>query len=320
MNGEQHINGMLHTVNWPERIHICEVGPRDGLQNEKISLNVEQKVELIERSAQAGVRSIEIGSFVHPKAVPQMADTDEVAQRIKRVEGVEYRALVMNLRGLERAEASGIQKAKLTASASVAHSLANINRTPEQVVRGFGECAEYATARGIELSGAISTAFGCPFEGRVALDQVLSVISCFREIGVKEISLSDTTGMANPQQVYEYCVKVQEQFPEVTWTLHFHNTRGMGLANVIAGMMTGIERYDSSFAGLGGCPFAPGASGNIATEDLIHMAQEMGVQTGIDLDEILSIGRTVQAMIGHDTASFILKAGQCSDIVKKKGA
>lgn len=320
MNGDQHIDGVLHTVNWPERIHICEVGPRDGLQNEKASLNIEQKVELIERSAQAGVRSIEIGSFVHPKAVPQMADTDEVAQRIKRIEGVEYRALVMNLRGLKRAEASGIQKAKLTASASVAHSLANINRTPEQVVRGFGECAEYAASRGIELSGAISTAFGCPFEGRVALEQVLSVISCFREIGVKEISLSDTTGMANPQQVYAYCLKVLEQFPEVTWTLHFHNTRGMGLANVIAGMMAGMERYDSSFAGLGGCPFAPGASGNIATEDLIHMAQEMGIQTGIDLDEILSIGRTVQAMIGHDTASFILKAGQCSDIVKKKGA
>ncbi|MCC5468389.1 hydroxymethylglutaryl-CoA lyase [Pelosinus sp. Bkl1] len=258
---------------------------------------------------------IEVGSFVRPKAVPQMADTDEVVRRMKRVDGVEYRVLVMNLRGLERAKAAGITKAKLTASASRAHSLANINKTPEEVVRGFSECAEFAAANGIELSGAISTAFGCSMEGRVSLEQVLSVISCFREIGVKELSLSDTTGMANPDQVYEYSIKVKKQFPDVNWFLHFHNTRGMGLANVIAGMMAGIDRYDACFAGLGGCPFAPGASGNIATEDLIHMCHEMGIQTGYDLDAVLSIGRSIQQMIGHDTASFILKAGKCSDIV-----
>lgn len=302
-------------MKWPNNIIICEVGPRDGLQNEKVMLTVEQKVELIERSAQAGAKIIEIGSFVHPKSVPQMADTDEVAKRMRRTDGIEYRALVMNLRGLERAEASGIQKAKLTASASRAHSLANLKRTPEEVVAGFADCAEYATKHNIELSGAISTAFGCPFEGKVALDQVLSVISCFREIGVRELSLSDTTGMANPEQVYEYCAKVKEKFPDITWFLHFHNTRGMGLANVIAGMQAGVDRYDASFAGLGGCPFAPGASGNIATEDLIHMCHEMGIQTGYDLDEVLSIGRFVQQNIGHDTSSFILKAGKCSDIV-----
>lgn len=300
---------------WPANIIVCEVGPRDGLQNEKSMLSVDQKVELIEKSVDAGARIIEIGSFVHPKAIPQMADTDEVAKKIKRVSDVEYRALVMNLRGLERADAAGVKKAKLTASASRAHSLANINRTPEEVVRGFGECADYAAARGIELSGAISTAFGCPFEGKVALDQVLSVISCFKEIGVKELSLSDTTGMANPQQVYEYCMKVQERFPDITWVLHFHNTRGMGLANVIAGMIAGIVRYDACFAGLGGCPFAPGATGNIATEDLIHMCQEMGIDTGYDLDKMIAVGNSVQAMIGHDTASFILNAGKCSDLV-----
>lgn len=303
-------------MKWPSDIIVCEVGLRDGLQNEKVLLNVEQKVELIERSVQAGAKIIEVGSFVHPKAVPQMADTDEVVRRMKRVDGVEYRVLVMNLRGLERAKAAGITKAKLTASASRAHSLANINKTPEEVVRGFGECAEYAAANGIELSGAISTAFGCSLEGNVPLEQVISVISCFREIGVKELSLSDTTGMANPAQVYEYSMKVKEQFTDVNWFLHFHNTRGMGLANVVAGMMAGIDRYDACFAGLGGCPFAPGASGNIATEDLVHMLHEMGIQTGYDLDAVLSIGRTVQQMIGHDTASFILKAGKNSDIVR----
>jgi hydroxymethylglutaryl-CoA lyase len=310
------MNGTIAATKWPESVTICEVGPRDGLQNEKTLLTVDQKVELIERTVEAGARIIEIGSFVHPKSVPPMADTDAVARKLKQIEGVEYRALVLNLRGLERAEAAGLQKVKLTASASRAHSLANINKTPEEVVRGFSECADYAAAHGLELSGAISTAFGCPFEGRVSIDQVLAVISCFREIGVHELSLSDTTGMANPQQVYEYGMRVKTEFPDVTWVLHFHNTRGMGLANVVAGMMAGIDRYDASFAGLGGCPFAPGATGNIATEDLIHMCQEMGVATGYNLDKMLAIGRSIQQMVSHETASFVLKAGKNSDLVK----
>jgi hydroxymethylglutaryl-CoA lyase len=298
------------------KIAVCEVGPRDGLQSEKTSLTVEQKVELIERSAEAGAKYIEIGSMVHPKAVPQMADTDEVAKRIKKLDGVEYRVLVMNVKGIERAVDAGLTKAKLTASASRSHSLSNMKRTPEEVIRSFGECAEYAAAHGVMLSGAISTSFGCPFEGKVPLEQVLKVVSCFKEIGVTELSLSDTTGMANPQQVYAYCKQVRESFPEITWWLHFHNTRGMGLANVVAGMLAGVERYDAAFAGLGGCPYAPGASGNIATEDLLHMCQEMGVETGIDLDKVIALGKYIQQIVGHETSSFILKAGKNSDIVK----
>ena len=302
-------------VQWPDSIIVCEVGPRDGLQNEKVLLAVDQKVELIERAVRAGAKIVEIGSFVHPKAVPQMADTDEVAKRIKRDADVEYRALVMNIRGMERADAAGIKKVKLTASASYAHSLANMNHTPEEVVRGFAKCAEFAAAHGLGLSGAISTSFGCSMEGRVPFAQVIAVIKCFYEIGVKELSLSDTTGMAFPSQVYDYCRKVQEQFPDVDWILHFHNTRGMGLANVIAGMLAGIKRYDSCFAGLGGCPFAPGASGNIATEDIIHMCQEMGISTGYNLDEVISLGRYIRELVGHETDSFILKAGKSEDIV-----
>lgn len=302
-------------VNWPNEIIICEVGPRDGLQIEKTLLTTEQKIELIERSAEAGAKVIEVGSFVNPKAVPQMADTDEIAKKMKRKDGVEYRALVMNLRGLKRAEEAGINKAKLTVSASRSHSLSNLNKTPEEAIQGFSECADYAAANGITLSGAISTAFGCPFEGKVPLGQVLKVISCFQEIGVSEISLSDTTGMATPRQVYEYCSKVKEMFPGVTWNLHFHNTRGVGFANVIAGMMAGFDRFDSCFAGLGGCPFAPGASGNIATEDLIHMCNEMGVETGYDLDAVISLSRYIQEIVGHETSSFILKAGKSCDIV-----
>ena len=310
------MNSQEKKLNWPARIIVCEVGPRDGLQNEKMLLTVDRKVELIERSAAAGIKIIEIGSFVHPKAVPAMADTDEVAVKLKRQEGVEYRALVMNVKGLERAAAAGIEKAKLTVSASRSHSLSNMKRTPEEVVASFGECAEYAAGHGMELSGAIATAFGCPFEGKVPLQQVIKVVDCFRAIGVKELSLSDTTGMANPQQVYEYAAYVRQHYPDVTWNLHFHNTRGMGLANVTAGMLAGIVRFDASFAGLGGCPFAPGASGNIATEDLVHMVHEMGLASGCDLDAIIATGRYVQKIVGHATDSAILRAGKCSDIVK----
>lgn len=306
------------TGSWPASVNISEVGPRDGLQNEKTIFSTEQKIDLIDRAVQAGAKIIEIGSFVHPKAVPQMADTDEVAKRIHRRPDVEYRALIMNLKGLERAEASGVTKAKLTASASRAHSLANSNRTPEEVVRSFGECADYAAKHGMELSGAIPTSFGCSLEGRVPFTQVLSVVDCFREIGVDELSLSDTTGMANPRQVYSYSKQVMEKYPDVIWNLHFHNTRGMGLPNVIAGMLAGITRFDASFAGLGGCPFAPGASGNIATEDVVHMCHEMGVETGYDLDQVLAIGRTIQEILGRKTDSAILRAGKCTDIVKKK--
>ena len=302
-------------MNMPKKVIVCEVGPRDGLQNVKTSFTVEQKIELIERSVDAGAKIVEVGSFVHPKAIPQMADTDEVCRRLRRVDGVEYRALVMNQKGLERAEASGIRKVKLTASASRAHSLSNMNRTPEEVVQGFGGCAEYAAAHGLELSGAISTSFGCPFDGKpVPMEQVFSVAECFRKIGVKELSLSDTTGMANPQQVFDYATAAKMRFPDVAWVLHFHNTRGMGLPNVLAGMLAGVDRYDACFAGLGGCPFAPGASGNIATEDVVHMLEEMGIETGYNLSKLIELGKYVQKIIGHDTGSSILKAGRCSDI------
>ncbi len=303
---------------WPTRISVCEVGPRDGLQNEKTMLSLEQKVELIDLISASGARIIEIGSFVNPKAVPQMADTDEVARRIRRVDGVEYRVLIFNLRGLERAEASGLKKAKLTVSASRTHSLKNAGKTPEEAVRSFSDCAEYAAAKGIVLSGAIPTSFGCAFEGRVSVEQVLSVVDSFIKIGIREISLSDSTGMATPRQVYDYSRMVLERQPEVIWNLHFHNTRGMGLANVTAGMLAGIDRFDGGFAGLGGCPFIPDASGNIASEDLIHMCNEMEIETDYELDKAISIARLVRQLVGHPTDSFILRAGKNSDLVRSQ--
>lgn len=301
----------------PDFIKICEVGPRDGLQNEKVFLTIEQKLELIETAAEAGIKVIEIGSFVNPKAVPQMADTDQIAARLHRKAGVEYRGLIFNMQGLKRAEAAGISKAKITVSASRSHCLRNMNKTPEEAVKSFAELAEYAEQKKIVLSGAISTSFGCSIDGIVPLEQVVNIIFQLRKLGIQEISLSDTTGMANPLQVYEYGVHIKKLFPDIEWALHFHNTRGMGLANVLAGLMAGITNYDACFAGLGGCPFAPGASGNIATEDLINMCEEMGIMTGTDLAKYLELGYRVERYIGGSRSSALLRAERNCDIKSK---
>jgi len=297
--------GMKWTL--PPRIEVCEVGPRDGLQNEATMLTVAQKVELIDRVVEHGARRVEIGSFVNPRAVPAMADTDEVARNIRRPLGVEYRVLVANLKGLERSLAVEIRNAKLTASASVSHSLRNLGRTPPEVMGDFATCAAFARAEGMQVTGAISTAFGCPYEGEVPLAAVRGLVEQFLSMGVQEISLSDTIGTAHPGMVYEYCSVLKDEYPRVLWTLHFHNTRGLALANVLAGLQAGVTRYDAAFAGLGGCPFAPGATGNLATEDLIYMAHSMGVASGYDLEGMLRLGLRVQELVGHTTDSAMLR-------------
>lgn len=308
------------TIQWPKKIIFCEVGPRDGLQNESTILTVDQKVALIEGVVDAGVKLVEIGSYVHPKAVPQMADTDEVARNFCRVEGVEYRALVANLKGVERALASGISKVKLTVSASESHAKANLNKSPQELIEGFKECIQFAHFHGAEVSGAISTAFGCPFEGKISPAQVEEIAGKMHGLGLTEISLSDTTGMANPRQVFNLATRMKSTFSDVKWFLHFHNTRGMALANMVAGMQAGIARYDASLAGLGGCPFAPGASGNIASEDMLHMLDEMGIETGIDLRRMIALAKQLQEWVGHSTDSSILKAGTCNDLVPTTAA
>lgn len=301
------------SFNLPEKVIFCEVAPRDGLQNESVLLSVEQKISLIEGIVNAGVSIIEIGSFVNPKAVPQMSDTDEVAQKIAREQGVEYRCLVANKKGVERALAAGITKVKLTLSASESHAKANLNKTIEELLDGFRDCVKYAHDNGAEASGAISTAFGCPFEGKISADKLIEITTRLCDLGIREISLSDTTGMANPRQVYDIASLMGETFPDVRWFLHFHNTRGMALANIVAGLQAGVIRYDAALAGIGGCPFAPGASGNAATEDVIHMLHEMGISTGIDLDKIISAADELQKWIGHDTDSSILRACRCAE-------
>ena len=310
---------MINTLPaWPAQVSFCEVGLRDGLQNEKTIPTVEQKLQLLNAVVASGVKIIEVGAFVHPKAVPQMADTDALCRAMAKVDGVEYRALVPNIKGVQRAFDAGLTKAKLTVSASEAHCLANFNSTPVKMVEGFADCVEFAAKNSMVLSGAISTSFGCPFIGKVPVEMVENAVRSFVKLGITELSLSDTTGMANPRQVFELGTHMIQLFPEVQWVMHFHNTRDMALANIVAGLQAGVRRFDGAFAGLGGCPFAPGASGNVASEDVIHMLHEMGIATGIDLLKAMATARLAAQFVGHEAASAVLKAGRCEDLVKEK--
>ena len=304
-------------LKYVDHVTICEVGPRDGLQNEKTILTPEQKLELIQAAGEAGFPVIEVGSFVHPKAVPQMATTDEVFRRLVRREGVEYRALVANLKGVERAAACGCRKVKLNVSASKAHNLANLNRTPAETVAGFGVCVDAARSAGMEISGSISMAFGSPWDKEIPLSDVKEIVEAYLAVGITEISLSDASGQAYPTQVYGICTQMAQDYPQVSWWLHFHNTRGLGIANILSGMQAGFTRYDAAFAGVGGCPFVPGAAGNVATEDVLHMCDEMGIKTGIDLDRAMDISRTLVTFLGHQTDSYLLRAGKSKDLIRQ---
>ncbi len=301
----------------PKKVVLCEVGPRDGLQNEIKTLNVDEKINLINSISESGFKVIEVGSFMHPKAVPQMATTDEVFKKIKKLDGVEYRALIANIKGLERAVCCGAKKVKLNVSASKAHNLVNLNRTPEESVASFKEIVTVALSNNISVSGSISMPFGSPWEHEIPISDVKKIVNAYLNEGITEISLSDTSGMAVPNQVYNFCVDMKTDFPAVKWILHFHNTRGMGIANIFAGMQAGITWFDTSFAGVGGCPFVPGASGNVSTEDVLHMLNEMNIETGINLDKVINTSKHLINILKHTTDSYILKAGKSKDLIRK---
>lgn len=301
--------------NLPSAITLCEVGLRDGLQNEKTILSTEQKVELLRGLIDAGFKVIEVGSFMHPKAVPQMADTDEVYKAVGQVPGVELRALIPNLRGVKRAADCGCKKVKLNVSASRQHNLKNLNMTPEQSVAGFADCVQAAKDNGIAISGSISMPFASPWEGRIPLGDIESIIEAYLKVGITEISLSDTSGMGVPNQVYEMCARAREKYPQVSWWLHFHNTRGLAIANILAAMEAGMTQFDGSFGGLGGCPFVPNAAGNISTEDVINMCDEMGIATGVDIVKVMELSRRMKTLLNHDLDSYILRAGRAKDLI-----
>ena len=301
--------------NLPSAITLCEVGLRDGLQNEKALLTTQRKSKLLQGLIDAGFKVIEVGSFMHPKAVPQMADTDEVYQAVGEVPGVELRALIPNLRGVKRAVDCGCKKVKLNVSASRQHNLKNLNMTPEQSVAGFADCVKAAEENGIAISGSISMPFASPWEGRIPLADVESIIEAYLKVGITEISLSDASGMGVPNQVYQMCAHVRERYPQVSWWLHFHNTRGLAMANIMAAMEAGMTQFDGSFGGLGGCPFVPDAAGNISTEDVINMCDESGIRTGVDILKVMELSRTMRELLGHNLDSYVLRAGRAQDLI-----
>ena len=303
-------------MNLPKKVSICEVGLRDGLQNEKVLLKTEDKLDLLRGIIDAGYPVIEVGSFMHPKKVPQMADTDELFKQIGEIpENVELRALIPNVRGVQRAIDCGCKKVKLNVSASRMHNLKNLNRTPEESVAGFADCVKAANENKIAISGSISMPFASPWEGRTPVEDVDAIIEAYLKVGINEISLSDASGMAVPNQVFDLCKHVREKYPDATWWLHFHNTRGVAIANIIAAMEAGMTQFDSSFGGLGGCPFVPGAAGNISSEDVIHMMDEMGIETGIDVLKVMALSRKVSELLGHGLDSYVLRAGRSKDLI-----
>ena len=303
-------------MNLPEKVKICEVGLRDGLQNEKVIPSTDDKVALLRGIIDAGYKVIEVGSFMHPKKVPQMADTDEIFKRIGEVpEDVELRALIPNVRGVQRAVDCGCKKVKLNVSASRMHNLKNLNRTPEESVAGFADCVKAANENKIAISGSISMPFASPWEGRTPVEDVDAIIEAYLKVGINEISLSDASGQAVPNQVYDLCKHVREKYPEATWWLHFHNTRGVAIANIVAAMQAGMTQFDASFGGLGGCPFVPGAAGNISSEDVINMMDEMNIYTGIDVLKVMALSRKVSELLGHGMDSYVLRAGRSKDLI-----
>ncbi|RWZ60368.1 hydroxymethylglutaryl-CoA lyase [Halobacillus fulvus] len=278
----------------PSEVTIKEVGPRDGLQNEPAEILTEDKIAWIDLLSEAGYSYLEFSSFVHPKWIPQLKDAKEVAQRIKRNKDVTYAALVPNMKGLEAALATDVDEVSIFMSASDAHNRKNINKSIEETYPVLEEVVREAKSAGKSVRGYVSTVFGCPYEGDVPIQQVIDVSKRLLDMGIDELSLGDTIGVANPKQVWETLGRLEAELSFQHLAMHFHNTRGMALANILASLQRGITTFDASLGGLGGCPYAKGASGNVATDDLVHMLHQMGISTGIDEKKLEQAGTFIQ--------------------------
>lgn len=293
----------------PEHVSVYEVGPRDGLQNEAETLSVEARAEFIDRLAEAGLPAIEVGSFVSPKAVPQLADTEELYRRIHRVSGVRYPALVPNLKGLERALAVGVREIAVFTAATETFNRHNINAGVDESIERFRPVVARAKEERIRVRGYVSTVFGCPYEGDVAPEAVREVVHKLLDLSIDEISLGDTIGVATPADVYDVIETLYDSgVTRGVLALHFHDTRGTALANVFAGLECGVTTFDASAGGLGGCPYAPGASGNLATEDLLYLLEGLGVQTGVTLARVVEASRRLAESLGHRPPGRYLSA------------
>jgi hydroxymethylglutaryl-CoA lyase len=294
----------------PERVTLCEVGTRDGFQIEPEFIATDDKIAVVDLLSAAGVPRIEVTSFVSPKAIPQLRDAEQVMAAIRRRPGTRYAALVPNDKGASRAVDAGVDAIHTVLSASESHNLANVNMTVAESLGKLRGVMQIAERAGVPVQAGISTSFGCPFEGDVPLARLEWVVGQLVDMGARAIGLADTTGMANPRQVARALEYLMPRFAGVEWTLHTHDTRAMAIPNILAAMELGVTNFDASIGGLGGCPFAPGASGNVCSEDLVHCLSAMGVDTGIDLDQLIGVSRRVQEIVGRPLPGQVVKAGK----------
>ena len=292
----------------PRRVTIVEVGPRDGLQNEAAAVSTDDKVAFVDLLSATGLPVIEVSAFVRPTWVPQMADASDVFARIARRPSVRYTALVPNLNGLERAHLAGVREIAVFAAASETFSRKNINQSIEESLVGYRTVCERAASQGIVVRAYVSTAFGCPFEGQVAPVRVAEVCAALVDMGAFEVAVSDTIGIAHPGQVPRVLDAVTSRVPLEKVALHFHDTRGMALANVLSALQHGVTTFDASSGGLGGCPYAPGATGNLATEDLIYMLNGLGIETGVALEAVVKASAYIEPRVGHPLPSRYYRA------------
>jgi hydroxymethylglutaryl-CoA lyase len=298
-------------VELPASVRIREVGPRDGFQNEPEVIPTSEKIRLIGMLATSGLSRLEVTSFVRSDVIPQLADAEEVLTAIERVEGVALSVLIPNERGLERALAhrDRFDEVNLFLSATESHNRKNVNRSIAESLDGLERTIASAIEAGLRCEGVISVAFGCPYEGEVPPERVLGIADRLAAAGCEEVAFGDTTGMANPRQVREFFAAARERLTGVELTAHFHNTRGQGLANVLAALEQGVDSFESAFGELGGCPVPPGSTGNVSTEDLVSMLCEMGVETGIDLERLIAASRAVEELLGRPLGAHVLRAG-----------
>lgn len=295
------------------RILFNEVAPRDGLQNEPAFVPTAEKVALVDALGECGFAKVEVTSFTSAKAIPMLADAEEVMAKIRRVPGVEYTVLVPNVRGAERALEVAPDELNIVMSMSESHNRANLRMAREESFAKLTDVIRLARGRA-PVNVSLSTAFGCPFEGEVPQAQVMAWGDRFAQLGVRGLTFCDTTGMAHPVQVRRVAEEAIQRFAGLQLTFHFHDTRGMGLANLLAAVESGIDRFDASLGGLGGCPYAPGASGNIATEDAVHMLEAMGYETGVDLARLIACARALPGLVGHSVPGQLGKAGRITDL------
>ena len=295
----------------PKSVRIREVGPRDGFQNEPEIIATEDKIRLIDMLSETGLKRMEVTSFVRPDVIPQLADGPEVLAGIERRDGVSFSVLIPNMKGLEKAleHRDRFDEVSVFLSASETHNMKNVNRTVEESISGLEETIPVALEAGLRCEGVIATAFGCPYEGEVPVENVLTLAGRLRDAGCHEVGFGDTTGMANPVQVRRFFREARGRLDDVELTAHFHDTRGQGLANVLAALDEGIDSFESSFGELGGCPVPAGATGNVASEDVISMIGEMGIETGVDLRKLLEASAEAQRILGRPLGSHVLKAG-----------